>query len=292
LGELELKTAEQHAVFDTIADAVLTIEDDRVSSCNARFVDVVGRPRDVVIGSPLADLLPGLRAGVLDAGRPPIRIAHVRPDGRRVDLELRGRDLSRPHARQVWTCTDVTEQVRREREMQTLASRDDLTGLINRRALHHLLDLRFATQRPGGLLLVDLDGFKEINDVHGHATGDAVLSVIAQRMRDAAGDAVVGRLGGDEFVVVVEGSGPGEVEEAADAVRQACCQPIEVDEMVMAVAASIGLVRVTEDDDVSSSLRAADEAMYRAKQAGGDRWERSGPCRPRGVSSDVVRSTR
>jgi len=100
-------------------------------------------------------------------------------------------------------------------------------------------------------------------------------------MRDAAGDAVVGRLGGDEFVVVVEGSGPGEVEEAADAVRQACCQPIEVDEMVMAVAASIGLVRVTEDDDVSSSLRAADEAMYRAKQAGGDRWERSGPCRPR-----------
>lgn len=50
LGELELKTAEQHAVFDTIADAVLTIEDDRVSSCNARFIDVVGRPRDVVIG--------------------------------------------------------------------------------------------------------------------------------------------------------------------------------------------------------------------------------------------------
>src|SRR5205085_247762 len=109
----------------------------------------------------------------------------------------------------VVTTRDVSDRTALERQLRKLACEDSLTGLANRALLHERLDHVLAQRRPPGfsisLLLLDLDGFKAINDTYGHATGDALLVEVADRLVQGVrrGDTVA-RLGGDEFAVVLE----------------------------------------------------------------------------------------
>lgn len=160
---------------------------------------------------------------------------------------------------------------RAQAELAELAMRDALTGLRNRRFLAERLDQLLESERGHvSVVFIDLDGFKAVNDTHGHDAGDAVLAAVGRRLSGLArGSDVVARLGGDEFVMVcIDVGDPGVVAERALA---AVSEPIAVGGISIAVTASAGVVAVSEARTASQLLAAADAAMYRAKRQGGAR---------------------
>jgi diguanylate cyclase (GGDEF)-like protein/PAS domain S-box-containing protein len=169
---------------------------------------------------------------------------------------------------------DVTQQKNVEYDLHRKATHDLLTGLPNRGLVLHKLGaaLRSLRQDPGQVhvLFVDLDGFKLVNDQHGHAVGDRVLRAAAERMRGALRPTdTIGRIGGDEFVVILK-SLPQEVpaEEIAHRLAQAVAAPVAFEEGIVNVRASIGQAS-TDDPDFPAArlLGAADANMYKVKQA-------------------------
>jgi diguanylate cyclase (GGDEF)-like protein len=169
----------------------------------------------------------------------------------------------------------LARQEEYRRRLSHEASHDGLTKIANRTASMEHLDRSLArTTRSGGelaVLFVDLDRFKDVNDVHGHQAGDAVLTTIADRLVSNVreGDHV-GRLGGDEFLVVAEPvEGIDDTVELAQRLLAALVEPIEVADTVLTVGASIGIA-VTDGSDLTADelLRDADLAVYRAKAAG------------------------
>lgn len=157
--------------------------------------------------------------------------------------------------------------------LERAATHDALTGLLDRRGLAGPLQSAAACAAPGavtGVLFVDLDGFKPVNDVHGHAVGDELLSVVAGRLRECAraGDAVA-RTGGDEFVLVLAGLSDGDAaEEVARRVRAAVAREVVVSTgSVVSVGASVGVVTSASPRGADELLVAADAAMYAVKRA-------------------------
>lgn len=165
------------------------------------------------------------------------------------------------------------------RELEWSALHDALTGLPNRRYIYERLDtLLFPATRGTQLAAVaylDLDGFKPINDALGHAQGDVVLTITAQRLtRAVRRHDLVARIGGDEFVVVMRDlESDAECRGVLDRVLKVVSEPIALTERAVAVSASIGVVMVSAHDlaDVHTLMRAADEAMYQAKASGKNR---------------------
>ena len=167
--------------------------------------------------------------------------------------------------------TAVTfREVRAFHEVKQQARTDELTGLANRRALleEAARVLRTASaRRPAALLLLDLDGFKEVNDSLGHHAGDQLLRQIGPRLRPAlrAGE-VLARLGGDEFAVLLPEAGLDEAEERADRLRMLIMQPFTVEDVRLHVGVSIGVATApVPAATVQEMLRCADVAMYTAK---------------------------
>jgi diguanylate cyclase (GGDEF)-like protein len=155
-------------------------------------------------------------------------------------------------------------------EALALSQTDDLTMLPNRRAVRNRLDEGLAANLPLSLMLLDMDGFKEVNDTLGHAAGDTVLQLAAHRMRDALPpDVMIARLGGDEFAVVANHSDEIELMETAQVILQALSEPLVVDGIEISPSASIGItVHLDTDSSSSELLRRADVAMYQAKLSG------------------------
>ncbi|MGL6291235.1 MAG: diguanylate cyclase domain-containing protein, partial [Silanimonas sp.] len=198
-------------------------------------------------------------------------------------LELATRAEATLEARVDERTAELAEANRRlrEREVQlrAMANRDVLTGAANRVALRQALEAQLDDWNRGGapfaVLLLDLDGFKPVNDRHGHAVGDDVLVEISRRLCQAvrAGD-LVARHGGDEFVLLLrnlleDAALEQRVRELAEAVQA----PILIGEESAVVKASIGVARAaTSADTVDGLLRRADLAMYAAKAQGSGRW--------------------
>ncbi len=152
-------------------------------------------------------------------------------------------------------------------EAYRLSLTDDLTGLPNRRALVARLDAALAGQEAFGLMLLDLNGFKEVNDTLGHAAGDAILQIVADRLQQAAAPtALVARLGGDEFALIHPNGTPDDLLERAHQLRAVIRRPAVVDGIELSLDSSIG-VSLTRGDlaDSGDLLRQADVAMYQAK---------------------------
>lgn len=168
--------------------------------------------------------------------------------------------------------SDITPIKRQQADVSLLAYHDPLTGLPNRLLftdrLEHALSVLTRLNTQVALLFFDLDGFKDINDTLGHTVGDSLLQTVAGRMQFALRDGdTVARFGGDEFVVLTEScrSRAG-LESVAEKIIAEISQPIHVDEQKIVVQTSVGIALAPADGADSQALvRAADEAMYRAK---------------------------
>lgn len=153
-------------------------------------------------------------------------------------------------------------------EALRLSLTDELTGLANRRALLAAVDGALVESRPFGVLLIDLDDFKDVNDGLGHTVGDEVLLTLSHRMRSAMDSrGLIARLGGDEFAMFLPGADEIELLEAAQRVREVVRDPLRVGGLDLSMEASVGVtVRDPADTAPIELLRRADIAMYQAKQ--------------------------
>ncbi len=171
---------------------------------------------------------------------------------------------------------DARERKRSQQELRRQASTDALTGLPNRSALLQRLEEMLRSGEPLGVIFIDLDGFKLVNDSAGHDVGDRLLREVARRLAEAmTPPAFVGRWGGDEFVVVAPGvEAEAALAELGHAVLQRCRKMVPTQDRRLAVGASLGAVLAPRDGhDAATLLRRADAAMYRAKENGRNRLE-------------------
>ena len=172
----------------------------------------------------------------------------------------------------------------RQREMlRALARTDGLTGLLNQHAFRERLEVELAAAtgagRPLGLVLIDLDHFKSINDDHGHAEGDIALQAVAERLKSTArATDVAARLGGEEFALILPGAGPAHALVTAERARAAIS---EISVSGRTLTASAGVATSPENSqDAGRLLELADSALYSAKRAGRDRSQRCTDERP------------
>ncbi|MDR2637269.1 MAG: EAL domain-containing protein [Zoogloeaceae bacterium] len=177
--------------------------------------------------------------------------------------------------RYIGVFTDITSFKEQQREIERLAHYDILTGLPNRALLTDRLRVAFAkARRDKGLLAVaylDLDGFKEVNDVYGHKAGDQLLISVAQRLTAALREVdTVARMGGDEFVLVLcGGCSRSDYLNTLERLLAQLAAPFTLPEATISLSASIGITFYPDDDaDPDVLLRHADQSMYRAKRAG------------------------
>ncbi|QDW31329.1 EAL domain-containing protein [Arthrobacter sp. KBS0702] len=295
------------ATLESTADGILVVSAaGRISSVNNKFLSMWGIPRELVdagddeavIGSVMGQLVDP------DAFVEKVTALYADPDAESHDV-LRFRDgrtferYSRPQkvedrvVGRVWSFRDVT-QARRDQDqinramadlaaqasqLKRLAFQDPLTGLSNRQLFNDRL--AHALAGPCGtavdVLLLDLDDFKEVNDVHGHHAGDQMLIEVGRRLRACVRPSdVVARLGGDEFVVLLVGSL--DADAAAERIVESLGVPVWLDGTMLRPSLSLGLASIGEGaDDASELLRRADIAMYAAKAAGKNRYLRFRP---------------
>jgi len=179
---------------------------------------------------------------------------------------------------------DISENREFQERLAHEAQHDALTGLPNRRRMQDALGAALGTDSVA-VLFVDLDGFKPVNDAHGHEAGDELLRQVADRLSGCVreGD-VLSRVGGDEFVVLMPGvTEPAAAEAMSNRVRVAVERPFQVLGNEVVIGASVGVHLATPADDPDQALRAADHAMYAVKHLGGGRRplaDQPEPARP------------
>jgi diguanylate cyclase len=180
---------------------------------------------------------------------------------------LQGRLISQQH-------DQIVDGLRLEQSMRELAETDMLTGLPNRRAFFEVLDRHLVTSGPEtrmAVALLDLDGFKPVNDRLGHMTGDALLQIVAERLRLHCGrDAMVARLGGDEFAIFYEdASDLRQLGAHTTGILASLAQACTISGRRVAISGSLGIAHYPRDgQNQSDLLRAADAALYQAKASG------------------------
>jgi diguanylate cyclase (GGDEF)-like protein len=260
--------------------------DGRLLMCNDRYVEMYELPHDLVRpGCTLGGLLElrksnGTFSGDADgyASELSAALAHGKTfekilelaDGRTIAL------VNQPMPGGGWVATDedVTERRRAEKQIAYMAHHDILTDLPNRVAFTErfaaVLDQASVTGESFAVLCVDLDRFKEVNDVFGHSVGDGLLREVSRLLRAAAGDAFLARLGGDEFTLIVAaGPQPATAERIAEALQAAVNDEVVIGDHRLHVGLSVGVaIFPTDGGNASTILANADAALYRAKAEG------------------------
>jgi diguanylate cyclase (GGDEF)-like protein/PAS domain S-box-containing protein len=198
------------------------------------------------------------------------------PDGTRRNVEIMTYTYRTNLGYRVGSVTrDISKRKQIEMLLEYLAMHDPLTDLPNRQLfedrLRHALD-RADRDRSGTLvvMMLDLDNFKEVNDVHGHACGDQVLKIVSERLQTTLRKSdTAARMGGDEFALIHEGIADVEgIHSIAHKILQTISNPLEIEDQVFQLTASVGIsVYSFNGEDVSALLRHADIAMYQAKRA-------------------------
>lgn len=280
----------QKALFQSVSEGILVLDDeDSVSECNRAVLASFAMEREELLGRPGVSLCAELASW--EAWEREHR-SKLEPGGepRHFELRMRRMDGSTFMARVgasrveprgavggvVWVVRDVTDELLRVEQLEYLATHDDLTGLPNRLLFQDRLErARQHGRRYGAgfaLLLMDLDGFKEVNDTHGHELGDRLLTALGTRLRGELRAAdTVSRLGGDEFAVLLPTPIPAsQALEVASKLLAAVERPFTVGGQQLHISTSIGVALFPEHDGQRHDLLArADQAMYAAKRGGG-----------------------
>lgn len=180
--------------------------------------------------------------------------------------------------------SDITSQKEHQKQLERIAHYDSLTGLPNRMLLADRLKqaIAHAYRRKQAITVayLDLDGFKQVNDTHGHDLGDQLLITIAQRMSECLRESdTIARLGGDEFIAVLIDSDKIESKISLDRLLLAASQPVQLGKIQIQVTVSIGVTSYPQDEDIDADqlIRQADQAMYRAKLEGKNKYYQFDP---------------
>ena len=295
----EVSRREGEAWFRTLiqsaADVILILEANgaiRYATPSAESLfgaDPTGAPLATLIApesqDALREILYRVRSGAGDLDD--IELTAIRAGGRPVDVEFDLRDLRTDPtvAGLVVTLRDVTQRRSLEKNLTHQAFHDSLTGLANRVLFKDRLEQAFCVaERDGatlGVLFVDLDDFKEVNDTLGHGVGDQLLLTVAQRISAITGTgSTAARMGGDEFAVLIEQSDSVDAAEtAAAALVEALSVPVEVVDAagvthVVSGKCSVGVATNRDAESATELLRHADLALYLAKGNGKGGWQR------------------
>ncbi|WP_404710297.1 putative bifunctional diguanylate cyclase/phosphodiesterase [Sphingomonas sp. MMS24-J13] len=265
--------------------AICAGPDNLIVSWNSAAEILFGYAADQAIGMPLSIIVPerhraAHRAGLARA----VKTGRARLAGQAVEmlaLHADGHEIPVDLSLSMWSeagrpmfgalLRDVSDRRRAQRRLEHLAHCDTLTSLPNRNALQVRLTDAMAAG-PCALLLLDLDGFKDVNDSLGHSVGDTLLAAVAGRLNDAAGEAgFVARLGGDEFAILLAGcADPALIDRLADRVFASLQSPFELAGQSIFIGTSIGIALSPNDATSAEQLLSnADLALYNAKGDGG-----------------------
>jgi len=257
--------------------------------CNKAFSQLLGIPREKMVGRSARDLLPDhayaqIIAGDCpsgsDAGEHSCVFDILGADGHIHTLALYKSTYSDSQGQVsgiVGTFLDITELKRKEAQIVHQATHDELTGLLNRFGMRQHVDrLIVGGQMSFALLVIDLDDFKTINDSLGHALGDRLLHKAAERIVELVGSqGIVGRPGGDEYVVLLYNVDAEAAHAMARRILDIFTDSLSVSGHEVYISLSIGIAVYPEDgDDAANLFKCCDIAMYRAKEEGGARAQR------------------
>jgi diguanylate cyclase (GGDEF)-like protein/PAS domain S-box-containing protein len=281
------------STLDSTADGILVIgHDGRVLTWNQRFADMWGIPAEWMEHEDDYDLIGQLVDQLTDPAEflaslaelyehPEDESFHVLPlkDGRRLEQYSIGRYLDDEPLR-VWSFRDVTARRAAEEQIEFQAYHDALTHLPNRRLFVERLEMNLmAAKRVRdnvGVLFIDLDRFKTINDTLGHDVADALLVEIAQRLKSCVRQTdTVARHGGDEFTIILPDlHQPEDAAQVAEKILERVVEPVVIGGNSVEISVSIGIAVYPYDGaDINTLLRNADNAMYRAKEAGRNNYQ-------------------
>lgn len=298
--ELELAAK----VFENSLLAIIIVGcDGRILRVNKAFVDMMGYPEDQLVGAQTTSiphdfnqptLARTVKTSLQGTGKWQGE-AHARTRSGHELVLLNSmsivRDESGAPSAVIVICKDITEQRASERLLYQMAHFDHLTNLPNRQTfadrIQHAINIAERQQNHLALMFLDLDHFKTINDSLGHAIGDEVLRVVADRINTCLRMSdTVARVGGDEFVVLLEeiDRDPDTIQNISRKLCSAISESIRINELELYVALSIGISVFPQDGrDAETLMRNADTAMYRAKLSGRSCW--------RFFNEDMARST-
>jgi Amt family ammonium transporter len=281
----DLQEADRVAALANAAlEAIIVHIGGTIVDANDQFSKLFGGPREDVIGRHLLDFVSEEEAERLKSrlgaqGEQTFETMMVSADNEHIPIEVRSRDIYyRAQQARVVCIIDLRERKAAEQRIRYMAQHDPLTSLPNRVLFNEELARRTAATAHGAahaLALVDIDHFKDINDVYGHQAGDKVICEVARRLADISGNnTMVARLGGDEFAVIVYNTAfENQLTDLGFRLVRAFRTPVEIGGAVCPVSVSIGMARCPEHAETPDDLIAlADIALYESKNAGRNRW--------------------
>lgn len=263
-------------LVDATIEGIVVAQSGIIQNVNRRVSDLSGYESEELIGKQLwPDIIDGPTPDYQKDGDRLEGFLKTR-NGAKVPIEVVFRPYVSHHdANEVYAIRDLRERNDAEEKIRYLAHNDILTGLPNRTSLNRTLKEALRTSKPSGesfaVMCMDLDRFKDVNDVLGHTAGDQVLKEAAKRMIEVIGDsAYLARIGGDEFVIVQEGHNqPEGIALLASSLKERFEKSFTVDSQVIQIGLSAGVAVFPADGtDAQALLGNADTALYRAKSQG------------------------
>ncbi len=274
----ELENHRMRRLANAAVEGLLICDGETIVTVNDSFVALAGSPAASLIGTELVRCFPeeATRLKLLQGPDNAIEVELLRADGGRIPVELVLRPVDfagKPH--RAIAVRDIRARKQAEQRFRFLALHDTLTGLPNRSAFNRKLDeqieVALAMGRPLAVMFIDLDRFKEVNDLFGHGAGDKTLQFVAQRILGMLDDSqTLARLSGDEFAIILPAiSGPALAGRIAENILESLRVASLNSETDSPVSVSIGIAMCPEDaTDRQTLLLHADTALYRAKKEG------------------------